>query len=603
MKQRLSKLVWILALLVVSLAPASAAPQDVCVERDNWYVCYQTTATDGLKVYYARYRGLSVLAVGTLPQINVRYAGFTFRDELGYNGIQPTGAIQVLGLSDGFEVQQTYAEPDWPSCSTYRYTQRWRFRQDGRLEPGVITYGPGTEGGHTYDVYYRLDLDVNGSVNSFNQWQSGGWSQIPYEGNYPAGGNVAPSGAKWRVHNGSQAYDMIPGGEDSANMWALANHVEQGGTDLPNQSASNFPQQWVNGESLQQTDVVLWYQAHNYKATNCDQTTNLVSGPTLLAIGFTGEMPTPTATGTSVVPSTTAAVPTATNTATQTPRPSPTTTATPTGQQISGFAGLQGRANRTGVHVWLDQAQMVTTGNDGLFRFSNVATGAHTIKAEFSGFLCSQQTVHLNGGQVVDIGSTILRAGDATQDDQVNLLDFVLIASHYGEKPITDPRADINGDGAVDLIDLVLAAGNYGLACPLPWSGLSAPAGSPASTDNEKTLRAVEGIPFRVQRVSIEGDQAVYAVMAMPGYTLRGVELHLTIAAGATVQPGAAFANPDIGLVVRNQQSNGTLEFIAVKFGNPASQVPLARIQSGEVVRITQARSEPPPQIESAIGY
>lgn len=45
--------------------------------------------------------------------------------------------------------------------------------------------------------------------------------------------------------------------------------------------------------------------------------------------------------------------------------------------------------------------------------------------------------------------------GDVNQDEQVNILDFLLIVTHFGEKPPTNPRTDVNKDGAVNISDLV----------------------------------------------------------------------------------------------------------------------------------------------------
>jgi len=68
----------------------------------------------------------------------------------------------------------------------------------------------------------------------------------------------------------------------------------------------------------------------------------------------------------------------------------------------------------------------------------------------------------------------ILRGGDATQDDAINIFDLTLIASHYGESHPANADAalaDINGDNKVDIYDLALAAGNSGVARgPQKWS-------------------------------------------------------------------------------------------------------------------------------------
>ena len=45
--------------------------------------------------------------------------------------------------------------------------------------------------------------------------------------------------------------------------------------------------------------------------------------------------------------------------------------------------------------------------------------------------------------------------GDVNQDEQVDILDFLLIVVHFGEKPPTNPRIDVNKDGEINISDLV----------------------------------------------------------------------------------------------------------------------------------------------------
>jgi len=46
-------------------------------------------------------------------------------------------------------------------------------------------------------------------------------------------------------------------------------------------------------------------------------------------------------------------------------------------------------------------------------------------------------------------------AGDVNQDRQVDIIDFVIVVKHFGEKAPTEPRADVNKDGEVNILDLL----------------------------------------------------------------------------------------------------------------------------------------------------
>ncbi|MSP14646.1 MAG: hypothetical protein EXR62_17025 [Chloroflexi bacterium] len=137
--------------------------------------------------------------------------------------------------------------------------------------------------------------------------------------------------------------------------------------------------------------------------------------------------------------------------------------------QIRGSLSLQGRSNRQGIAVSLDNNQTTTTASDGTFAFGVISPGIHTLRAEYQGFLCSQLTVNLAAGQVLDVPGNSLKGGDANRDNRVDLLDLVLVGSHFNEAILSDPRADLNGDGVVNLLDLVTIGANFGLGCPQPW--------------------------------------------------------------------------------------------------------------------------------------
>ena len=57
--------------------------------------------------------------------------------------------------------------------------------------------------------------------------------------------------------------------------------------------------------------------------------------------------------------------------------------------------------------------------------------------------------------RVVEDGVQTGLPGDVNRDGGIDILDFLIITAHFGEKPPTDARMDINKDGQIDIEDLV----------------------------------------------------------------------------------------------------------------------------------------------------
>ena len=55
-----------------------------------------------------------------------------------------------------------------------------------------------------------------------------------------------------------------------------------------------------------------------------------------------------------------------------------------------------------------------------------------------------------------------LATGDVNRDGQVNILDMVLVARHFGKTVPPDSNVDLNGDGVVNIQDLIIVASNLG---------------------------------------------------------------------------------------------------------------------------------------------
>ncbi|MEW5957219.1 MAG: S8 family serine peptidase [Chloroflexota bacterium] len=137
---------------------------------------------------------------------------------------------------------------------------------------------------------------------------------------------------------------------------------------------------------------------------------------------------------------------------------------------ISGTIWLQGRAVYSGTTLYLTPAACPTpfqvvepsspgtltavTNNEGYFEFAVPAGQSYgCLQAVRSGYLAGQRAA-----PPVNLGHTLLPAGEVTADNSIDILDLALIAHRFHSH---DALADVNADGVVDILDLVLAAANY----------------------------------------------------------------------------------------------------------------------------------------------
>ncbi|GEM_PF-1080689 len=106
----------------------------------------------------------------------------------------------------------------------------------------------------------------------------------------------------------------------------------------------------------------------------------------------------------------------------------------------------------------------------------NLPYGTYTVWIKHPRYLANTTTSGLNA-PTVNASLFALRAGDADDNNLVNITDFSLLATTFGKLNTDvgyDPRADFNGDNVVNITDFSLLATNFG------QSGTTAPGGTPA---------------------------------------------------------------------------------------------------------------------------
>jgi copper amine oxidase-like protein len=169
----------------------------------------------------------------------------------------------------------------------YRYISEWRLHADGTIRPRFAFTAVENScvcNVHHHHVYWRFDFDLrtpgNNVVKEFNDPPLPGlgtakWHTKPYEIQRP---RAPKRKRKWRVENSvtGEAYDIIPGHEDGVatampdwpfprgDVWFLRYHpgeIDDGCVAIGPPYAANLGA-WVNGESIRNQDVVMWYAGH-----------------------------------------------------------------------------------------------------------------------------------------------------------------------------------------------------------------------------------------------------------------------------------------------------------------------------------------------------
>jgi hypothetical protein len=320
----------IVRVLVLSLAVGATAPllAQFCGGSNHvvwpsanpvWDFCWvspdQSSGPDGsgLELRHVFYRGKRVFWRANMPVLNVLYdpngCGPTYRDWMnslaGFDDATspPTTTCDTPGSDPGTflgvdvesfadrVVLTTQTQAGW-----YRYVQTITFHADGRIVPllgfTAVTH-PCVDKPHTHHGYYRFDFDINGpSSDHIRQrkkflWLTW-WSKQSSEGT-----RNRASGRRWRVVDSSgSAYEIVPGSHDgnSPDVWAgsdvwllryRGNESDDGGRTSGAMADAQHIDPFVNGESINGTDVVLWYRVGHRHGAGLACT---LVGPTLMPV-------------------------------------------------------------------------------------------------------------------------------------------------------------------------------------------------------------------------------------------------------------------------------------------------------------------------------
>ena len=291
------------------------------------------TKGSGIELQQVFYKGKKVLYRAHVPILNVRYdndACGPYRDwqyeesnfeaigtdvapgvrlcsaspkTIFQSGNDNTGNFRGVAIyNSGTEVQLiSEMEAGW-----YRYISEWRFRLDGTILP---RFGFSAVKNHCvcnvhhHHAYWRLDFDIETAggnrVEEFNSpilVGSTNWHTKKFE---IRRAKDASRNRKWKVSNvaSGRGYELLPGANDGSldsygvgDVWVLRyrgneldDHVTSvGGTpEMCKAHLDNF----LTGEAIDNTDVVLWYGAHFTHDVHHESVGHIV-GPTLKPVNW-----------------------------------------------------------------------------------------------------------------------------------------------------------------------------------------------------------------------------------------------------------------------------------------------------------------------------
>jgi hypothetical protein len=266
------------------------------------------TRGSGIELRAVDYRGKRVLYQAHVPILNVLYDGNVcgpYRDwQWEEHSIKCDGQDLAPGFRWAASPPQTICESgsdegDFAGVAIhdtgdelvlvtemeagwYRYIHEWRFHRGGTIRPRFkfgATANSCVCNPHHHHCYWRFDFDLNTSggnrVEEYNNpplVAGPNWTPLPFEIRRLRDYNRQ---RKWRVRNtgSGEMYEIVPGADDGVadeygrgDFWVVryrgGGEVDDGYNQTGGPGTAADIDRFVNGESVDGEDLVVWYGAH-----------------------------------------------------------------------------------------------------------------------------------------------------------------------------------------------------------------------------------------------------------------------------------------------------------------------------------------------------
>jgi len=290
--------------------------KDNSYSKDGWEFIYHLTGSDGLEIRDLKYKGKKVAKSLKVVDWHVAYSGygadkldtqtpsfiegrrveyvkgadnkytFGYNDAMGcpmfstsvvlaFNGPQIKPLIEN-GKEVGFTIIQDFRNPKWPMACNYRYQNRFEFYKDGSWRSVAVSLGRGCSNNAIYRPVMRLDVDLD-SKEQFSLYKNDNWDIWKVEGDYKTTNNEKMYKDKYLyringVANSKEGYYIEPNrGQFNDNSRGDNEHIfvtkfkpNEGDEDMLTLGScckldEDGVEQFVNGESIENEDIVLWY--------------------------------------------------------------------------------------------------------------------------------------------------------------------------------------------------------------------------------------------------------------------------------------------------------------------------------------------------------